>query len=186
MTVGELIKNALDTKRISQIELSERTGISTSQISRIVKGDRGTSIENLVAIADVLGIKRDLMLRTAAGLPNPEIDNDEWLEDMNDKMKLIPKGSRSIAEKVLDALIVEPAHPLLVDTARRRRMKHVMPLADFDTLARPDSANLYSQRTGVLFISFSHAFSFDTQRSPVHEYGAAGDNNCAFPSTWQR
>ena len=109
MTVGELIKNALSTKRISQIELSERTNISTSQISRIVKGDRGTSIENLVAIADVLGIKRDLMLRTAAGLPNPEISNDEWLEDMNDKMKLIPKGSRSIAEKVLDALIVEPA-----------------------------------------------------------------------------
>lgn len=108
MTVGELIKEALISKRISQIELSDRTGISTSQISRIVKGDRGTSIENLVAIADVLGIKRDLMLRTAAGLPTPDIRNDEWVDDMNDKIKLIPKGSRSIAEKMLDALIVEP------------------------------------------------------------------------------
>ena len=108
MTVGDLIKHALETKRISQIELSERTGISTSQISRIVKGERGTSIENLVVLADTLGIKRDLMLRTAAGLPAHQENSDEWVDDMQRKIKLIPSTSRSIAEKMLDALIVEP------------------------------------------------------------------------------
>lgn len=108
MTVGELIKQALETKRISQIELSERTGISTSQISRIVKGERGTSIENLVLLADTLGIKRDLILRTAAGLPAHQENSDEWVDDMQRKIKLIPPTSRSIAEKMLDALIAEP------------------------------------------------------------------------------
>ena len=111
MTVGELIKNSLVKKRISQIELSERIGISTSQLSRIIKDERGTSIENLVAIADYLGISRDLMLRTAAGLPTFENVDDQWVEEMNYKIRLLPKALRPIAERMLNALFSEGAEP---------------------------------------------------------------------------
>lgn len=107
-TISELIKKALREKRISQIELSERTSLSTSQISRIVKGERGTTIENLIILADALGIKRDLMLRTAAGLPTMEESSDEWVDEMNHKIKLVPATQRPVAEKLLDALIEEP------------------------------------------------------------------------------
>jgi transcriptional regulator with XRE-family HTH domain len=109
MKLKELVKEALLKKRMNQTELAERINITPAQISRILSGERGTTIETLVLIADVLGIKRDEILRAAAGLPSPEEENDEWVEDMNYKIKSLPKPLRPIAEKMLDALIEEPA-----------------------------------------------------------------------------
>lgn len=108
MTVGELVKQALKKRGLSQSELSERSNVSPAQISRIVNDERGASLETLLSIADALGIRRDDMLRAAAGLPAHKENDDEWVEEMNHKIKLVPKGARSIAEKMLDALIVEP------------------------------------------------------------------------------
>lgn len=104
MTVGELVKKALKKRGFSQIELSQRSSISTSQISRIINGERGASLETLLTLADALGIKRSEMLRVAAGLPEV-VPEDEWIEEMNYKLNLIPKNSRNVAEKVLDSLI---------------------------------------------------------------------------------
>ncbi len=94
MTVGEIVKQALINKRISQVELSQRTNLSTSQISRIINNERGASIDSLVLIADVLGINRDSILRAAAGLPTNESTNDTWIKSMNQKLNLVPNDSR--------------------------------------------------------------------------------------------
>lgn len=109
MTVGELVKQALKKRGLSQSELSERSNVSPAQISRIVNDERGASLDTLLSIADALGIRRDDMLRAAAGLPAYKENEDEWVDEMNHKIKLIPASSRSIAEKMLDALIVEPS-----------------------------------------------------------------------------
>lgn len=105
MTVGKLVKDALKKRGLSQIELSQRSSVSPAQISRIVNDERGASLDTLIAIADALGIKRDLMLRTAAGLPTPEVTSDEWVRDMNDLLnKIKDPRARGIAEKLLDSL----------------------------------------------------------------------------------
>lgn len=110
MTVGELVKKALKKRGFSQIELSQRSSISTSQISRIINGERGASLDTLLTLADALGIKRSEMLRVAAGLPEVTTE-DEWVEEMNYKLNLIPKSARGVAEKVLESLIEEEPTP---------------------------------------------------------------------------
>lgn len=108
MTIGELVKQALKKRGLSQIELSQRANVSPAQISRIVNDERGASLDTLLLIADTLGIRRDHILRAAAGLPDLQENSDAWVEEMNHKIKLVPAGARSIAEKMLDALIEEP------------------------------------------------------------------------------
>lgn len=106
MNVGELIKSALNKKSLSQSELADRVNMTPAQISRIISGERGTSIENLISIADALTINRDLILRAAAGL-STEKKKDEWIEEMNYKISLIPPSARKMAEKLLETFIDE-------------------------------------------------------------------------------
>ena len=85
MTVGSLVKQALQKRGLSQVDLSERANVSPAQISRIVNDERGASLDTLLAIADALGIRRDEMLRAAAGLSQHKENVDDWVEEMNHK-----------------------------------------------------------------------------------------------------
>jgi transcriptional regulator with XRE-family HTH domain len=107
----ELIKKRMGEKNISQVDLADRLSMTSSQISRILSGDRGTTLENLIALADVLQIDRSLFLRVAAGL-NPEPDKDPWVESNSHKLKLIPPNLRPYADKFIDSMI-EDEQPVL-------------------------------------------------------------------------
>jgi len=78
--------------------------MTPSQVSRIISGDRGTTLENLIVIADVLKIDRRYFLAVAAGLP-PESDKDPWVEDISHKLKLLPPSLRDIADRFIDSMI---------------------------------------------------------------------------------
>jgi transcriptional regulator with XRE-family HTH domain len=104
--LGELIRNRLIEINMSQTELADGVGMTSSQISRIISGERGTTIENLMAIADTLVIDRELILRVAANLQTKN-EQEEWVEKMNHKMQLLPPAARKMAEKLLDALLAE-------------------------------------------------------------------------------
>ena len=116
MKLKDLVKAALIKKDMNQSDLADRINVTPAQISRIISGERGTTIETLVRIADVLGIRHEDILKAAAGLPSPdEQSTDEWVEAMNYKIKLLPKSLRPIAERMFDALYddssekIEPA-----------------------------------------------------------------------------
>ena len=108
MKLKALVKAALIKKRMNQTDLADRINVTPAQISRIMSGERGTSIEMLVKIADALSIRHEDIFKAAAGLPTPEVTSDEWVEDMNIKLNNIkdPKA-RTIAEKLLDSLSSE-------------------------------------------------------------------------------
>lgn len=77
--------------------------MTSSQVSRIISGDRGTTLENLLAIADVLQIERSYFLRVASGL-NPEPDEDPWVEEQTHMLKLIPPDMRGVAGRFIDSI----------------------------------------------------------------------------------
>ena len=101
--LGELIRERLKAKNISQVQLADSVNLTAPQISRIISGERGTSMDNLIAIADALQIERGHFLRVAANsLPSP--DRDEWVEEMSHKLSLLSPRVREIAGKIIDAM----------------------------------------------------------------------------------
>lgn len=75
MSMGNLIEFAkwlqaeLDKRDLRQTDLARRTGIGTSQISRIVNMERGVGPESAVAIARALKIPPEIVFRKAGLLP---------------------------------------------------------------------------------------------------------------------
>lgn len=55
-TVGLMIRRYRKERRMMQKDLAEKIGLSRGSITNIEKGLSGTTLENLYAIADALGI----------------------------------------------------------------------------------------------------------------------------------
>lgn len=74
------LRNEIDRREMSQIELSRKTGVSATQIARILSGERGMGIETLVAISTALNISPITIIRKAGLLPEggEEIKFDDW------------------------------------------------------------------------------------------------------------
>ena len=102
------------------------------------------------------------MLRTAAGLPAHQENSDEWVDDMQRKIKLIPSTSRSIAEKMLDALITEP-EPLFITYNGR----------EIDPTQIAKSLKVLGEKAGVKGVHphrFRHTFAIQYLRNSGDPY----------------
>lgn len=100
MKLGEFIKDVLDRKKISQVDLAQRINLTPAQVSRIISGERGTSIETLVLIADALGVERDLMLKIASGSLFKNTDVNKEVEEINHKINLLTPQRLSAIEVI--------------------------------------------------------------------------------------
>ncbi|MEO8112132.1 MAG: HigA family addiction module antitoxin [Ginsengibacter sp.] len=60
---GQLIKEEIQTRKISQIELSKLTGVATNVINEILKGKRNCTPEFAVKLEDSLKIDAKVLLR---------------------------------------------------------------------------------------------------------------------------
>jgi len=101
---GQRIKRLRKDAKLTQEQLAERAGVSTSTITRIEQGERGVSTKTEKALAQALGTSFERLRttgRTAA-------DSDLW-----------PSNSRALAALVFD--LTEPDIDLLVRIATRLR-----------------------------------------------------------------
>ncbi|AWI13270.1 MULTISPECIES: helix-turn-helix domain-containing protein [Bacillaceae] len=57
--IGEKIIHYIEKHQISQTEFAERIGVSKQVMSKIVKGQKATNIEEIKKIADVMNISVD-------------------------------------------------------------------------------------------------------------------------------
>lgn len=95
-TLAERLRAARTKKGLSQRELAERTGMEQSQISRIEKGEKGASVENLAALARELGT-------TVSYLVGDEHQATRYEYDAGNPARLIladydaPEGLRDLA-----------------------------------------------------------------------------------------
>ena len=60
------LRAAREARRISQVELAERTGLQSSAISHFETGTRKPSFDNLRRVADALRVTTDYLLGRAA------------------------------------------------------------------------------------------------------------------------
>ncbi len=59
---GELIKDELDARHITQASLAERIGVKPSLLNEIIKGKRGVNTEMALLIEAALNIPAELLL----------------------------------------------------------------------------------------------------------------------------
>jgi transcriptional regulator with XRE-family HTH domain len=101
MKFGEKLTKLKKQKKISQIEIAKRTGISRDAISKYERGDVTPSIEYAKRIAEVLGVSLDYLVS--------ENDNEDILdkETVNriKEIQQLPKIDKETIYTVIDALI---------------------------------------------------------------------------------
>jgi len=61
--IGERIKKVRESRQCSQKQLSERSGLSQSQLSRIEAGERAASLYSLNKIANALHISPGYLMK---------------------------------------------------------------------------------------------------------------------------
>ena len=74
LNLAEMIKNARENKKISQRELSRRTGIDNNTISQIEKGERKKPNSlSLIKLSQALDLSLETLM-VASGYTEDEID----------------------------------------------------------------------------------------------------------------
>lgn len=85
MELKDWIDQEIKQKNWSRRELARRTGLSTSLVQKILKGERNPSTEFCIKVAQALGESPEKLLRMAGILP--EILEDETL--VNEVVELL-------------------------------------------------------------------------------------------------
>jgi transcriptional regulator with XRE-family HTH domain len=113
---SDWLTNQLMEQNMSPAHLSRLMRKDQGVISRILSGERRPSNETIEAIARALKLPPDQVFRAAGILPQKS-EEDEWVEKMDYKLKLIRDPvKRQMAEKLLETLTEEePVKP----TARK-------------------------------------------------------------------
>lgn len=73
---GELIKDELGARNLSQAKLAESIGVSASLINEIIKGKRGVNTEMALLLEAALNIPADLLLNLQSAYNMQVIKSD--------------------------------------------------------------------------------------------------------------
>ncbi len=80
-TFGEWLQKELEKRDWSQSDLARKSGVSASQITRLIKGERGVRDQTLYAIAVALKLDPKKVFLVAVGKPEND-KSDEWVEEV--------------------------------------------------------------------------------------------------------
>jgi transcriptional regulator with XRE-family HTH domain len=79
---GEWLRKILIDKGISQTELANRLGLKPPQVSRIISGERGTKLEILDALSDILNVPPEIIYRVAGRKTSTKFDKSYLIEQI--------------------------------------------------------------------------------------------------------
>jgi transcriptional regulator with XRE-family HTH domain len=101
--LADFVRAERTRQKLSQTDLAGRMGKVRAVVNKIESGSNDPTLDTLQDLAKALNYPLTSildMLGYDVGLQN----NDEWVEEMNYKIKLLPKALRPIAEKMFAAL----------------------------------------------------------------------------------
>ncbi|MBD3305304.1 helix-turn-helix domain-containing protein [candidate division KSB3 bacterium] len=102
--LAEWINQRLFERDWSQSELARRAGLTPAQISRILSGTRGPSMQSCRAISRAFGEPPENLFRLAGFLP-PKPEEEPKLRDVLYRITLLDDEGREELEKYLDYLL---------------------------------------------------------------------------------
>lgn len=80
-TIGERIKQARKSKKVTLVDLGAKIGISASSISKIEIGINNPADRTVKLIAQALGVRED-WLKTGEGDPDAGVDRDAMIAEV--------------------------------------------------------------------------------------------------------
>lgn len=101
---GTWLTTQLETKGLSQADLSKKSGMSPAQISRLVNGVRGVGEDSILAIANALNIPPETVFR-AAGLLPPVPDCDSRAVDLAYQIAQLDPDDQQIIDTLISTMI---------------------------------------------------------------------------------
>jgi len=100
--IGERLKKARISKKLTQEKLAEKLDVSIAFLSRIERGNSHISLKRLSQVCDLLGVTEGYILNGASTESQNYLTDDLGILLKNcssEKQKLIYKISRVIAEE---------------------------------------------------------------------------------------
>lgn len=105
--LADFVRTQRTQRNWSQIDLADRMGKVRAVVNKIESGSNDPTLDTLSSLAKALEYPLASIL-DMLGYDVGQSGTDQWVEQMNYKIKMVPSSTRPIAEKMLDALIVEP------------------------------------------------------------------------------
>lgn len=99
--LGKRIKQRMFDRDINQKQLSEIVGVGQSQISRIIKGERGTDLETVKKIAQALG---DSQVEYVLLLANLEKSHEARVARVENLLEEMSEQEQEMAERMIESI----------------------------------------------------------------------------------
>ena len=125
-----LIKQLREAKKITQVELAKRIGMSKGNLSQIEKGTIGTSQDNLKKIAEVLGCSVGQLLGEVS-ITSDIVYNIRYYSDIEDIFKNQEYDFINVSDKLLKLLRISDYKNLVISKSNEKNMEPIISNNDF-------------------------------------------------------
>ena len=125
-----LIKQLREAKKITQVELAKRIGMSKGNLSQIEKGTIGTSQDNLKKIAEVLGCSVGQLLGEVS-ITSDIVYNIRYYSNIEDIFKNQEYDFINVSDKLLKLLRISDYKNLVISKSNEKNMEPIISNNDF-------------------------------------------------------
>ncbi len=105
MDIAENIKNIREEKSLKQIEVATHIGVDKSAYSKIEKGIRAISVEELYKMAQLFNLTTDDILNYDGKIPKEVIIEDKTVIEQMRLIQQLDEEDKSTIMKIIDKML---------------------------------------------------------------------------------
>lgn len=105
MNIAENIKNIREEKSLKQIEVANHIGVDKSAYSKIEKGIRAVSVEELYKMAQLFNSTTDDILNYDGKIPQEVIIEDKTAVEQMHLIQQLDEDDKSTILKIIDKML---------------------------------------------------------------------------------
>jgi transcriptional regulator with XRE-family HTH domain len=105
MNIAENIKNIREEKHLKQIEVATYINVDKSAYSKIEKGIRAVSVEELYKMAQLFNITTDAILNYDGKIPKEVIIEDKTVIEQMRLIQQLDEDDKSTVMKIIDKML---------------------------------------------------------------------------------
>ncbi len=105
MNLADNIKNIREEKNLKQIEVATHIGVDKSAYSKIEKGTRALTIEELQKMAHLFNMTTDNIINYDGEIPSEVIIEDKTAIEQMNLIQQLDEDDRSMVFKMIDKML---------------------------------------------------------------------------------